>query len=87
MLARLARHILGYLLAARSRHGHFAGYHRHFQHENAILTCPCAEEKFPNNIFYYYLGYYYTQLYRAHNSNASVSKALASAEGMYAVKS
>lgn len=45
----LPRFALGRLLAARSGHGDFAAYHRHFGHEDAALYCACGAEKSPEH--------------------------------------
>jgi hypothetical protein len=48
----LQRRQLGYLLAARTRHGDFADYHERFNHEDAELNCPCGRRKSPTHLFY-----------------------------------
>ncbi|KAI0994911.1 hypothetical protein K3495_g13269, partial [Podosphaera aphanis] len=42
---------LGRLLAARSRHGDFAEYHRRFKHTEAEIYCSCGQEKSPEHPF------------------------------------
>ncbi|EED11470.1 polymerase, putative [Talaromyces stipitatus ATCC 10500] len=44
---QLPRHILGRILAARTKHGDFADYHEWFNHTDAHLTCRCGARKSP----------------------------------------
>ncbi|EED14696.1 conserved hypothetical protein [Talaromyces stipitatus ATCC 10500] len=44
---QLPRHILGRILAARTKHGDFADYHERFNHTDAHLTCRCGARKSP----------------------------------------
>lgn len=48
----LQRRQLGYLLAARTHHGDFADYHERFNHEDAVINCPCGRRKSPTHLFY-----------------------------------
>ena len=48
----LQRRQLVYLLAARTPHGDFADYHERFNHEDAVIYCPCRRRKSPTHIFY-----------------------------------
>ena len=42
----LKREILGWLIAARSGHGHFAAYHERFGHEEETdLYCTCGQKR------------------------------------------
>ncbi|KAJ4176432.1 hypothetical protein NW755_14951 [Fusarium falciforme] len=49
---QVPRGALHHLLAARSAHGDFAGYHERFQHEDARLNCSCGRRKSPDHLFY-----------------------------------
>jgi hypothetical protein len=49
---KLARPLLGRLLAARSGHGDFASYHERFNHEHAHLLCSCGKRKSPLHFFF-----------------------------------
>ena len=40
-------HVLGRLVAARTGHGDFAGYHERFKHEDALMACSCGAPKAP----------------------------------------
>ena len=51
-LARLERRKLGYQPVLWPVHDDFADYHLRFQHENAILTCSCKEEKSLDHFYY-----------------------------------
>lgn len=42
---KLKREILGWLIATRSGHGHFADYHERFGHEEAELHCKCGQRR------------------------------------------
>ncbi|KAI1000484.1 hypothetical protein K3495_g7710 [Podosphaera aphanis] len=55
-LASLDRRTIGLLIAARTRHGDFADYHRRFHHEDALLECTCREEKTLDHFFFCQLG-------------------------------
>lgn len=39
------REILGWLIAARSGHGHFAAYHERFGHEETDSNCVCGQKR------------------------------------------
>ena len=42
----MKREVLGWLIVARSGHGHFATYHKRFQHEEETDThCECREKQ------------------------------------------
>ena len=41
----LRREVLGWLIAARSGHGHFADYHERFGHEETDLRCDCGHRR------------------------------------------
>ena len=41
----LRREVLGWLIAARSGHGHFADYHERFGHEEQDLHCECGRRR------------------------------------------
>ncbi len=42
----MKREVLGWLIAARSGHGHFAAYHKRFQHEEETDThCVCGQKR------------------------------------------
>ncbi len=38
----IRREVIGWLIAARSGHGHFADYHERFGHEEQDLHCECG---------------------------------------------
>ena len=42
---RLKRQVQGWLIAARSGHGHFTSYHERFGHEGTDLNCLCGEKR------------------------------------------
>ena len=42
---KLRREVLGWLIAARSGHGHFADYHERFGHEKADKQCRCGQRR------------------------------------------
>ena len=42
---KLKREVLGWLIAARSGHGHFADYHKSFGHEEAEMRCKCGQRR------------------------------------------
>ena len=42
---KLSREVLGWLIAARSGHGHFADYHERFGHEEADKQCRCGQRR------------------------------------------
>ncbi|TQV90122.1 reverse transcriptase [Cordyceps javanica] len=48
----LQRRQLGDILAARTHHGDFADYHERFNHEDAVIDCPCGRRKSPTHLFY-----------------------------------
>ena len=41
----LKREVLGWLIAARSGHGHFADYHERFGHEEEDHRCGCGQRR------------------------------------------
>ena len=41
----LKREILGWLISARSGHGHFANYHERFGHEEPDIFCVCGSRR------------------------------------------
>ncbi len=41
----LKREVLGWLIAARSGHGHFADYHERFGHEEEDIYCKCGQRR------------------------------------------
>ncbi len=42
----MKREVLGWLIAARSRHGHFPAYHKRFQHEEETdIHCVCGQKR------------------------------------------
>lgn len=41
----LSRKVLGWLIAARSGHGHFADYHERFGHEEEDIRCKCGQRR------------------------------------------
>ena len=41
----LKREVLGWLIAARSGHGHFADYHERFGHEEEDINCKCGQRR------------------------------------------
>jgi hypothetical protein len=49
---RLARSLLGRILAARTGHGDFADYHERFNHGDAHLLCRCGARKAPLHFFF-----------------------------------
>ena len=42
---RLKREVQGWLIAARSGHGHFSAYHERFGHEETDLHCVCGQKR------------------------------------------
>jgi hypothetical protein len=49
---KLPRPLLARILAARTGHGDFAGYHERFNHEDAHLLCCCGVRKSPIHFFF-----------------------------------
>ena len=43
----LSRKVLGWLIAARSGHGHFADYHERFGHAEEDIRCKCGQRRSP----------------------------------------
>ena len=41
----LNREVLGWLIAARTGHGHFADYHERFGHEEVDVHCRCGQKR------------------------------------------
>lgn len=41
----LKREVLGWLIATRSGHGHFADYHERFGHEEEDIYCKCGQRR------------------------------------------
>ena len=41
----LSREVLGWLIAARTGHGHFADYHDRFGHEEVDVYCRCGQRR------------------------------------------
>ena len=41
----LSREVLGWLIAARTRHGHFADYHEKFGHKEIDFYCRCGQKR------------------------------------------
>ncbi len=41
----LNREVLGWLIAARTGHGHFADYHDRFGHEEVDVHCRCGQKR------------------------------------------
>ena len=41
----LKREVLGWLIAAKSGHGHFADYHERFGHEEEDIYCKCGQRR------------------------------------------
>ena len=41
----LNREVLGWLIAARTGHGHFADYHERFGREEVDIRCRCGQER------------------------------------------
>lgn len=48
----LSRPSLAKIIAMRTRHGHFAWYHRKFKHEDAVLHCRCGALLAPGHVVY-----------------------------------
>lgn len=48
----LPRWVLGRLIAARTGHGDFTGYHERFQHRDFLATCSCGKPKSPIHFFF-----------------------------------
>ena len=42
---KVSRKVLGWLIAARSGHGHFADYHERFGHEEEDKRCKCGQRR------------------------------------------
>ena len=42
---RLKREVQGWLIAARSGHGHFSAYHERFGHEETDIHCVCGQKR------------------------------------------
>jgi len=53
---QLPRHILGRILAARSKHGDFADYHNRFNHQENYLLCSCGSRKSPIHFLYCHIA-------------------------------
>ena len=51
-LVSFKRATLHRLLAARSGHGDFAGYHERFSHTDSNNHCSCGERKTPQHVFF-----------------------------------
>jgi hypothetical protein len=49
---RIPRPFLARILAARTGHGDFVAYHKHFNYENAHLLCYCDLRKSPIHFFF-----------------------------------
>jgi hypothetical protein len=49
---KLPRPLLARIVAARTGHGDFAGYHERFNHEDAYLFCRCGARKSPIHFFF-----------------------------------
>lgn len=49
---RLPRWVLGRLIAARTGHGDFTGYHERFQHRDFLASCSCGKSKSPAHFFF-----------------------------------
>ena len=47
----LKREVLGWLIAARSGHGHFADYHERFGHEEEHIHCKCGQRRSKSHPF------------------------------------
>ena len=47
----LQREVLGWLIAARSGHGHFADYHERFGHDELDLHCQCGKKRAQLHLF------------------------------------
>ncbi len=47
----LKREVLGWLIAARSGHGHFADYHERFGHEEEDIYCKCGQRRSKSHPF------------------------------------
>ena len=45
------REVLGWLIAARSGHGHFADYHERFGHEEEHIHCNCGQRRSKSHPF------------------------------------
>ena len=48
---RLKREVQGWLIAARSGHGHFRAYHERFGHEEKDADCVCGQRRAQLNPF------------------------------------
>lgn len=48
----LPRWVLGRLIAARTGHGDFVGYHKRLQHRDFLATCSCSKSKSPVHFFF-----------------------------------
>ncbi len=47
----LKREVLGWLIAARSGHGHFADYHKRLGHEEEDIYCKCGQRRSKSHPF------------------------------------
>ncbi|EED11972.1 conserved hypothetical protein [Talaromyces stipitatus ATCC 10500] len=53
---QLNRLDLGHVIAARTGHGDFADYHKHFNHNDAYLLCQCGARKAPLHFFFCHIA-------------------------------
>ncbi len=47
----LKKEVLGWLIVARSGHGHFADYHEKFGHEEENIYCKCGQKRLKAHLF------------------------------------
>ena len=47
----LNREVLGWLIAAKTGHGHFADYHDRFGHEKVDVQCKCGQRRSRLHLF------------------------------------
>ena len=59
---RLKRQVQGWLIAARSGHGHFAAYYERFGHKRRDLNCLCGQKRSQ----FHPLSYAYIRKHRRH---------------------
>ena len=81
----MKREVLGWLIAARSGHGHFAAYHERFQHEEETDThCMCGQKRAQLHPFSCPLGRTHSALLKCRRTHRELrpEEVLGSPEGV-----
>ncbi|KAL5601476.1 uncharacterized protein BROUX77_005725 [Berkeleyomyces rouxiae] len=79
----MPRRTLGWLLAARSRHGDFEEYHKRMNHVNFKATCSCGKRKDPLHFFFCWKGKHLSKVFARRPMHSTIDDALTTKQGAH----